>query len=149
MKKIPYCLKIVIIMLLSFHAFRGLSQFDIKIVYGKIYNQSRGKQYPAAYKRIVIMQNTRQNLELAQDIYNSFDDSTIKTIRGAKSVLTSKDGKYVLKNIAKGKYIIRVTGMGGMVIKFELTSDNYTQKKIPDMPADYYYKREEYMQKSN
>jgi hypothetical protein len=33
-----------------------------------------------------------------------------------------------------------VTGMGGMVIKFSISSDNYIAKKIPDMPADYYKK---------
>ena len=141
MKKIPYCLKIFLIVILSFHAGRGISQSVTRMIYGKIYYQSRGNQYPASYKRIVIMQNTKQNLTLAQDIYNSFGDSIIKKIPGAKTVLTSKDGSYVFKNVTRGKYIIRVTGMGGMVIQFTVDSDNYTQKKIPDMPADYYYKR--------
>lgn len=148
MKKIPFCLKIVFIVILSFPAGSSISQSFIRIIYGKIYYQSRGNQYPSSYKRIVIMPNNRQNLTLAQDIYNLFEDSTIKKIQGARSVLTSKDGNYEFRNVLRGSYIIRVTGMGGMVIKFGVTSNNYTRKKIPDMPADYYYKRMEYMQKN-
>ena len=87
------------------------------------------------------MRNTPQNLLLAENLYNLFDDSTIKKIPDIKSTLTSKDGNYEFRNILRGNYIVRVTGMGGMVIKFVITSDNYTSKKLPDMPAEYYYKR--------
>ena len=149
MKKIPPCLKIVFIVLISFHAGKGISQPVTRIVYGKFYYESRNKQYPATFKRIVLMPNNEQNLALARDIYNSFDDSTIKKIPGARTVLTSRDGSYVFRNVTKNKYIIRVTGKGGMVIQFRVDSDNYTRKRIPDMPVDYYYKREEYMQKGD
>jgi hypothetical protein len=141
MKKILSFFKIDFILLLSFYAGNSISQSSVRIIYGKIYYQSRGSQYPASYKRIVIMPNNNRNLALAQDLYNLFEDTTIKKIRGAKSVLTSKDGSYEFQNVIAGKYIIRVTGMGGMVIKFDVASNNYARKKIPDMPADYYYKK--------
>lgn len=111
-----------------------------KLVYGKIYNQSKGSRYPASYKRIVLLPNTAANLSMAQDLYNPFDDATIKKIRGARTVLTTQDGFYEFANVNAGNYIIRVTGMGGMVIKFSIPTNAYSRKKIPDMPSDYYKK---------
>jgi hypothetical protein len=148
MKKISFSLKLALILTMMFYARNIMAQSLTRVIYGKIYYQAKGKQYPASYKRIVIMPNNSKNLALAQDLYNLFEDSTIKKISGARTVLTSKDGNYEFRNTTMGSYIIRVTGMGGMVIKFEVSSDSYISKKIPDMPADYYNKRLDYMQKN-
>jgi hypothetical protein len=150
MKNKPFHVRIAFLLFLSFYAGQCISQAPARLVYGKIYYQSRGNQTPASYKRIVLMPNNRQNLALAQNLYNLFEDSTVKKIPGARSVITSKDGLYQFSNVTRAKYIIRVTGMGGMVIKFEISADNYTRKKIPDMPADYYRKisDKEYVQKN-
>jgi hypothetical protein len=69
---------------------------------------------------------------------NSFYDSIIKKIKGARSVITSKEGEYEFNNVTRDKYIIRVTGVRGMVIRFEITNNYYTRRRIPDMPAEYY-----------
>jgi hypothetical protein len=126
---------------LSAQQYQARNQVVIeKLVYGKIYNQSKGSQYPASYKRIVLLPNTAANLSMAQDLYNPFDDATIKKIRGARTVLTSQEGIYEFANVNAGNYIIRVTGMGGMVIKFSIPTNSYARKRIPDMPSDYYKK---------
>ena len=149
MKRIIYCFVVLTFVLVGFHMPEVKAQTAtrvqvnanaVRLVYGKIYNQSRGNQYPASSKRVVLMPNTESNLSLAQDLYNMFDDNTIKNIRGARSVVTSQEGIYEFGDVRTGNYIIRVTGMGGMVIKFTIPSNTYVRKQIPDMPADYYKK---------
>ncbi|HEX7903461.1 MAG TPA: hypothetical protein VF487_06255 [Chitinophagaceae bacterium] len=162
MKRIIYCFAVLTFVLIGFYmpavkaqtatAVRlQVNENAVRLVYGKIYNQSRGNQYPASTKRVVLMPNTASNLSLAQDLYNLFDDNTIKNIPGARSVITSQEGIYQFEDVRTGDYIIRVTGMGGMVIKFTIPSNTYVRKQIPDMPADYYNKvmaKTRYIQKN-
>ena len=160
MKRIIYCFVVLTFALVGFRMLAVKAQTAVRLtvnenavrlVYGKIYNQSRGNQYPAFSKRVVLMPNTASNLSLAQDLYNIFDDNTIKSIKGARSVVTSKEGIYEFEDVRTGDYIIRVTGMGGMVIKFTIPSNTYVRKQIPDMPSDYYNKvmtKTRYIQKN-
>src|SRR5947209_5631415 len=85
------------------------------------------------------MLENNDNLQKAQDLKNLFDDKVIRTLANAKVYSTSSDGSYEIRNLIKGNYIIRVTGMGGMVIKFSIPSNDYPMLRIQDMPADYYY----------
>ena len=140
MKKLLYSSKYILLLAFVFITISSNGQ-TAKLVYGKIYYQSRNIKSPASFKRVVLMPRNNENLKMAQDLYNPFDDKIIKSIRGARTVTTNKNGDYQFNSVGRGDYIIRVTGMGGMVIKFSVPTNTNIQLKIPDMPADYYYKR--------
>lgn len=109
-------------------------------ILGKLYYQSKSAKVPASYLRLIIMPNTANNLALASNLYDVFDENTIKKVSGARTTTTLNDGTYEIKNLPPGSYILRATGMGGMVIKFSVTPNTKTAR-IPDMPADYYNRK--------
>ena len=117
---------------------RGMSSSDanLRIVWGKLYNEVNGVKTPAANRRLVLMPNTPANLSKAENSRVAFDDSTVNNIPGAKTTTTTAEGNYEFNNVLSGSYIIRVAGRSGNVIRFSVPLENYIRKKIPDSPAN-------------
>ena len=114
-----------------------IANANLRIVWGKIYEEINGVKSPAAHRKLVLMPLTMSNLSKAENRRALFDENTVNSIPGARIATTTIDGNYEFNNVMTGVYIIRVVGKGGRVIQFTVPMENYIRRKVPDATANY------------